>query len=27
MLTAYGNADAMPSADDVARYARWAARK
>ena len=27
MLTAYGDADAVPSADDVARYARWAVRK
>jgi len=27
MLTAYGDADAVPSVDDVARYARWAARE
>jgi hypothetical protein len=27
MLTAYGDPDAVPSADDVARYARWAVRK
>lgn len=27
MLTAYGDADAVPSAEDVARYARWAVRK
>ena len=24
MLTAYGDADAVPPAEDVARYARWA---
>jgi hypothetical protein len=24
MYTAYGNADAIPPADDVERYARWA---
>ena len=27
MLTAYGDPDAVPSADDVARYARWAVRE
>jgi hypothetical protein len=27
MLTAYGDPNAVPSADDVARYARWAVRK
>jgi hypothetical protein len=27
MLTAYGDPDAVPSAEDVARYARWAVRK
>ena len=27
MLTAYGDADAVPPADDIARYARWAVRK
>lgn len=27
MLTAYGDADAVPPAEDVARYARWAVRK
>ena len=26
MLTAYGDPDAVPPADDVERYARWAAR-
>ena len=26
MLTAYGDADAIPAADDVERYARWAGR-
>ena len=26
MHTAYGDHDAVPSADDVARYARWARR-
>ena len=26
MLTAYGDSDAVPPADDVARYARWAVR-
>lgn len=26
MYTAYGSDDAVPPADDVARYARWAAR-
>jgi hypothetical protein len=26
MYTAYGSADAVPPADDVERYARWAAR-
>jgi len=26
MYTAYGNADAVPPADDLERYARWAAR-
>ncbi len=26
MLTAYGSNDAVPSAEDVVRYARWAAR-
>ena len=25
MYTAYGNYDAVPSADDVEKYARWAA--
>jgi hypothetical protein len=27
MLTAYGDPDALPSAEDVERYARWAIRK
>jgi len=27
MFTAYGDADAVPPAEDVARYARWAVRK
>jgi hypothetical protein len=27
MLTAYGDPDIVPPADDVARYARWAVRK
>ena len=27
MHTAYGDHDAVPSADDVERYARWAVRK
>jgi hypothetical protein len=27
MLTAYGDADAVPTPDEVARYARWAVRK
>jgi hypothetical protein len=27
MLTAYGDPDAVPSPDDVARYARWAVRR
>jgi len=27
MHTAYGRDDAVPSADDVARYARWATRE
>jgi hypothetical protein len=27
MLTAYGDADAVPSPDDVTRYARWAIRQ
>jgi hypothetical protein len=27
MHTAYGRDDAMPSADDVVRYARWATRE
>lgn len=27
MYTAYGDADFVPPADDVARYARWAVRK
>jgi hypothetical protein len=27
MLTAYGDPDTVPPADDVARYARWAVRK
>lgn len=27
MHTAYGDDDAIPSADDVERYARWAARR
>lgn len=26
MYTAYGDADAVPPAEDVARYARWAVR-
>lgn len=26
MYTAYGDADAVPPADDVVRYARWAVR-
>lgn len=26
MYTAYGNRDAVPPADDIARYARWAVR-
>jgi len=26
MYTAYGNEDAVPSADDIERYARWAVR-
>ena len=26
MYTAYGDADVVPSADDVVRYARWAVR-
>lgn len=26
MLTAYGDADAVPSPDEVARYVRWAVR-
>lgn len=26
MYTAYGNEDAVPPADDIARYARWAVR-
>ena len=27
MYTAYGNQDAVPPAEDVVRYARWAVRK
>lgn len=27
MYTAYGDADAIPPADDVARYARWATKR
>jgi hypothetical protein len=27
MYTAYGDEDIVPPADDVVRYARWAARK
>jgi hypothetical protein len=27
MLTAYGDPDAVPSAEEIARYARWAVRK
>jgi hypothetical protein len=27
MLTAYGSYDAVPPADDIVRYARWAGRK
>ena len=27
MYTAYGDADAIPPADDVVRYARWAGRQ
>lgn len=27
MLTAYGDPNAVPSPDEVARYARWAVRK
>jgi hypothetical protein len=27
MLTAYGSYDAIPPADDVVRYARWAVRE
>jgi len=27
MLTAYGDPNAVPSADDVARYAKWAVRE
>jgi hypothetical protein len=27
MYTAYGDEDAVPPADDVVRYARWAVRK
>jgi hypothetical protein len=27
MYTAYGNADIVPPAEDVVRYARWAAKK
>ena len=27
MLTAYGDPDIVPPPDDVARYARWAARQ
>jgi hypothetical protein len=27
MLTAYGDPDAVPSPEEVARYARWAVRK
>jgi hypothetical protein len=27
LYTAYGRADAIPSADDVIRYARWAGRE
>ena len=26
LYTAYGSADAVPPADDIIRYARWAAR-
>jgi hypothetical protein len=26
MVTAYGNADAVPRADEIVRYARWACR-
>lgn len=26
MYTAYGNEEAVPPADDIARYARWAVR-
>jgi len=27
MLTAYGDANAVPTVEDVARYVRWAVRK
>jgi hypothetical protein len=27
MLTAYGDPNAVPPADDIARYARWAVRQ
>lgn len=27
MLTAYGDPDAVPSPDEIARYARWAVRR
>lgn len=27
MLTAYGDANAVPPTDDIARYARWAVRR
>jgi hypothetical protein len=27
MYTAYGHADVVPPADDIVRYARWAAKR